>query len=413
MPKDALTLTQIHAVADKSVKKLASKTATVIIPTYNERDNIQKVIPLLLHTFQSCKNWKMHILVVDDTSPDKTYEVVQKFANKYDQVHLLINKKKSGLGGAYLKGMEYAVSELKADVMFEFDADLSHDHTKIPLFLQEIEAGADMVLGSRYIKGGGIPDDWGLHRKFLSIVGNAIIMLVLTNFSIKDWTTGYRALTKQVFMSVSPHLKREQFSGYTFQIGFLYLAIKHNFTVVEVPFKFIDRTIGNSKLGPEYIKNTLLFITKVRIKEFIQSRFFKFALVGGLGAIIQLSSLHLWRTIAPYQLATFLSIETAVLSNFILNNIWTFSDRQLSIWQMPFKFLQFNLASGGSIIIQQLVAFIGEYGIGLIPLLFIPFMNYTVDTGYIYAILGIGLGLFWNFFAYNYFIWKKPILPKQ
>jgi dolichol-phosphate mannosyltransferase len=383
------------------------RTATIVIPTYNERENIQKLIPVLLTVFKECKGWNMQILVVDDTSPDKTYEVVEELTKKHAQVHLLVNKKKGGLGGAYLKGMEHAVKNLNSDVLFEFDADLSHDPKKIPQFLIEIENGADMVLGSRYIQGGGIPQDWGIHRKFLSVVGNAVIMAVLTNFSIRDWTTGYRALTKEVYKAVSPHLQKEQFSGYTFQIGFLHKAVKQKFKIVEVPFQFVDRTEGQSKLGPEYIKNTLIFIVKARVKDLIQSRFFKFALVGGLGAVIQLTSLHLWRSIAPYQLATFLSIETAVLSNFILNNLWTFADRKLALVQMPVKFVQFNIASSGSIIIQQVVAFIGEFGIGLIPLFFLPFLNYTVDTGYVYAILGIGIGLFWNFFAYNYFIWKK------
>src|SRR5690606_21568905 len=103
----------------------------------------------------------------------------------------------AGLGGAYLKGMTEAFENLGADVIFEFDADLSHDPRKIPQFLAKIDQGYDFVLGSRYIPGGGIPADWGLHRKFLSVVGNLIIMVVLTDFSIRDWTTGYRAISKK------------------------------------------------------------------------------------------------------------------------------------------------------------------------------------------------------------------------
>src|SRR5690606_30901308 len=139
------------------------------------------------------RGWDMHILVVDDTSPDKTYEVVEQLTKKHTQVHLLLNKQKSGLGGAYLKGMDHAFHQLKADAVFEFDADLSHDPEKLPAMLAQLDNGYDMVLGSRYIPGGGIPSDWGLHRKFLSVVGNIIIMTVLTDFRIRDWTTGYRA----------------------------------------------------------------------------------------------------------------------------------------------------------------------------------------------------------------------------
>ncbi len=381
--------------------------ATIIIPTYNESANITRVINALLDVFPSCKGWDMSILVVDDTSPDKTYEIVEQLTKKHSQLHLYINKKKAGLGGAYLKGMEHAFSVLKSDVVFEFDADLSHDPKKIPEFLKKIDAGADMVLGSRYVKGGGIPSDWGLHRKFLSVIGNLVIMTVLTDFRIRDWTTGYRALTRAVYEKVHPSLHKDQFSGYTFQIGFLHAAVRAGFKIVEVPFQFVDRTEGHSKLGPEYIKNTLLFITKVRIKEIITSRIFKFAMVGGTGALVQLTTLQLWRLIAPYQLAFFLAIETAVVSNFILNNVWTFADRKLSLSSMPLKFLQFNLASGGSILIQQVIAFIGEFGIGLFTLFTLPFVGYAFDTGTAYAILGIGIGLFWNYFAYNFFIWKK------
>ena len=172
------------------------KKAVIILPTYNERENIAHTIEVLQGVFAKIKNWHMSILVVDDTSPDKTYELVSQIAKKSTNVHLLINKQKNGLGAAYLKGMAEAFGRLEADVVFEFDADLSHDPTKIPEMLNRIDQGADMVLGSRYIKGGGIPSNWGWHRKFLSIVGNWTIMLVLTNFKIRDWTSGFRAITK-------------------------------------------------------------------------------------------------------------------------------------------------------------------------------------------------------------------------
>ncbi len=388
----------------------SQKKAIIIIPTFNERENIGKVIPLLLEEREHvAKDWNLQVLVVDDTSPDKTYEVVEELTKKYKGVlHLLVNPKKSGLGGAYLKGMAMAFDELGADAVFEFDADLSHDPTKIPLFLQALDQGADMVLGSRYIPGGSIPQDWGLHRKFLSVVGNIVIAIVFTNFSVRDWTSGYRAITKEVYDAVHPELHSERFSGYTFQIGFLHTAIRKGFKVFEVPFHFIDRTIGTSKIGPEYIKNNLMYIFKVRAKEIYQHRVFRFAFVGGIGAVIQLLSLALYRMILPdfavsvltsFMLATFLSIETAIVSNFLINNVWTFSDKKLSGAALPWKFLQFNLASFGSILIQLVVAALGELLIGIRPL-------FIIDTGTIFAVVGILIGMFWNFFAYTRLIWK-------
>lgn len=383
------------------------KKAVIILPTYNERENITHTIEVLQDVFTKVKNWQMSILVVDDTSPDKTYEVVAQIANHSPNVHLLINKQKNGLGAAYLKGMAEAYGRLKADVVFEFDADLSHDPTKIPEMLTKIDAGADFVLGSRYIPGGGIPSNWGWHRKFLSIVGNWTIMLVLTNFKIRDWTSGYRAIRKPVYEQVHHLVKGPQFTGYTFQVGFLYNAAKAGFKIEEVPYQFTDRVYGHSKIGPEYLKNTLAYIFSTRINEIIHHRVFKFAVVGGFGAVVQLTSLALFRNFFPYQIANFLSVEMAVLSNFLINNVWTFRDRKLAWRAMPLKFIQFNIASFGSVLIQVIVAFLGENLIGLKPLFVMPLLNLTVDTASIFAIIGILLGMMWNFFAYNRFIWKK------
>ncbi len=386
---------------------MTQKKAFVIIPTYNERDNIEKTLTHVFENLAKVKDWHTGVLVVDDTSPDKTYELVKNLQQKFKNLELLINKNKAGLGGAYLKGMDYAFNQLKADLVFEFDADLSHDPEKLPLFFNQIDAGKDMVLGSRYIPGGSIPADWGIHRKFLSVVGNIVIMIILTNFSIRDWTTGYRAITKKVWQSVHEELNSERFSGYTFQIGFLHKAVQKGFKIGEVPFHFKDRTFGKSKIGPEYIKNTLEYIMKVRIKDLLKNRIFRFAIVGGIGALTQLTTLQLWRAIFPYQLAFFLAIECAVLMNFTLSNLWTFADRKLKPTQYPAKFIQFNLASSGSIIIQQLVAFLGENFVGLFALFTLPIIKLTIDTGMMYAVAGILIGMFWNFFAYNTFIWKK------
>ena len=204
--------------------------------------------------------------------------------------------------------------------------------------------------------------------------------------------------------------------GYTFQIGFLNNAVRQGFTIVEVPFKFVDRTIGESKLGAEYIKNTLFYIFKIRYDDITQSRIFKFAFVGGIGTLVQLVSLGVFRFLLPsfkvlfvsdFLVATLLSIEAAIISNFILNNTWTFADRKLKASQIPSKFVAFNAASAGSILIQLVINTLGETVIGLKDLFVLPLIGMTVDTGVVFAITGILIGLFWNFFAYNHFIWKK------
>lgn len=385
--------------------------AIVIIPTYNERENIERCISAVFDQASVVQPWDLQVLVVDDTSPDKTYELVESLAKKDSRINLLVNKQKSGLGGAYLKGMAHAFGELKADVVFEFDADLSHDPTKIPDFLKEIDRGADMVLGTRYKLGGSIPADWGFHRKFLSVAGNIVIRIVLGSLQYSDWTSGYRCITKRVYEKVVPLLVGDRFSGYTFQIGFLYYALKQGFDVREaVPYHFVDREIGQSKIGPEYMKNTLEFIFKVRILELLKSRVFKFAVVGGVGALVQLVALFIFRQLLSdnlYVLASFLAIETAVISNFIWNNVWTFKDKQLKSSQIPLKFLTFNLSSAGSIVIQLIVAWLGERLFGLAQLFTVPIIGLAVDRGQVYAVLGILIGMVWNFFAYNKFVWNS------
>ncbi len=383
------------------------KIATVIIPTYNEAGNIHKAIDKLQRVFSNITSWKMQILVVDDNSPDKTFKIVQEKQQEFENLHLLINKNKGGLGAAYLRGMKHAFEELRSDIIFEFDADLSHDPQKIPEFLDEIEKGFDMVVGTRYKKGGSIPSSWGLHRKFLSVVGNLFIRTILTNFSISDWTTGFRAITKKTYELIAPEMVGERFSGYTFQIGFLYKAVQKKLKIGEVPFNFVDRTIGKSKLGPEYIINNIIFLTKTRLQEFFSSRVFKFLVVGSIAAGVQLVSLEIFRLFVTYLVANILSIETAIIFNFVINNIWTFSDRKLKKREIPFKFIQFNLTSAGSIIIQMIIAFLGMTFIGLVDLFVIPIINYQLDTGPVFSAIGIIVGMFWNFFAYNFFIWKK------
>jgi len=383
------------------------KRAVVIVPTYNERENVAQVIPWLQSVFTEIKKWDLHILVVDDTSPDKTYELVKTLQKKYQNLHLVINRQKAGLGSAYLKGMEYAFTTLKADVIFQFDADLSHDATRIPAFLAKIDEGYDLVLGSRYIPGGSIPNNWGWNRKFFSVVGNLVITVTFTNFSIRDWTTGFRALRKSVYEQVAPELTGERFSGYTFQIGFLHKAIRSGFKVTEVPIHFVDRTIGESKLGAEYIKNNLLYIFKVRFQEIVSHRLFKFVMVGGTGALLQIIALSLYRSLTSYEVASFLAIETAVVSNFVLNNLWTFADRKISVAQLPLSFLTFNAASAGSIVIQFTVALGGKLIFGLPVLFVLPVINKAIDAGHVYAVLGILVGMFWNFFAYDRYVWTK------
>ncbi len=378
------------------------KTAVVILPTFNEKDNIQDLLTAVQEQFKKITKYSPHILVVDDNSPDGTQEIVRRLQKKYKNLHLLTGPK-LGLGKAYIRGMDYAIKKLKASVVFEMDADFSHNPKKIPQLLSALDQGSDIVIGARYIKGGSIPSNWGIHRKILSRVGNTLVRFGLMRFDVKDWTSGFRAIKTSIYQKVRHELT--DFTGYTFQVAFLHKALKHKAKIDQIPIHFIDRKYGKSKIGGEYVKNLLIYLFKETITN--PPRILRFIIVGGLGALIQLSTLAIYRQALPFQLAFFLSIETAIVSNFFLSNLWTFGDRKLKLSQIPIKFIQFNIASAGSILIQQAVAFLGERFIGLKPLFILPILPISVDTGMMFAVTGILIGMFWNFFAYSKIIWKK------
>lgn len=239
--------------------------SVVIIPTYNEKDNVGRLVKKLIGVFKKLPNWKIDILVVDDSSPDGTADVVKTLARNKKTIHLLLRKKKEGLGAAYLAGMREAFGKLKAEVCLILDSDLSHNPDSIPAFLAEIEKGADFVIGSRYIKGGAIAKNWALHRKFFSVFGNLTTSLFLGQNGISDWTSGYRAIKRKVFEKVAPKVSdKREFKGYTFNISFAYHTIDAGFKVAQVPIKFVDRKSGKSKLGFEYLLNTPIFLVKTK-----------------------------------------------------------------------------------------------------------------------------------------------------
>lgn len=368
----------------------------IILPTYNEKENIERVISVLQEEiFPTLKNYDMHILVADDTSPDGTADEVKKLMKKYKNLHLNSGEKQ-GLGAAYVRAMSYAFDELKADVVFEFDADLSHDPKKIPEFLKKIDEGYDMVIGTRYNNGGSIPKNWPPHRKAFSVLGNLLVRAILMRFWIHDWTGGFRALKKAVFEKEKAELTA--FRGYTFQVSFLHKAIRDNFKVAEVPFHFSDRTLGKSKIAPrEYIVDLLKYVIKARFWELVYSPFMKYAITGFVGYIINASVLEILfhRGFHP-STAGAIGAELSIIWNFTVNNFWAFSQYRITNpWKVLLKFPQFNLVSFGSLVIISTVLAIGTYLFG-------------VQYRQIYLIIAIGFFVIpYSYTMYNIFIWKR------
>lgn len=369
----------------------------IILPTYNERGNIEKIIPILEgEIFPKIKKHEMAILVADDNSPDGTSDAVRTLQKKYKNLELSTGEKK-GLGAAYIRGMTYAVEKMGAQVLFEMDADLQHDPQKIPDFLQKIEEGYDMAIGNRYSDGGSIPQNWPLIRKIFSIVGNLLVRIILTRFSVHDWTGGYRILKKEVFLKEREELT--EFRGYTFQVSFLHKAVRDGFKIAEVPFHFSDRALGDSKIAPlEYIFNLLKYVITARIKELVFGKFGKFLAVGGLGFVINAVALRVLVegfNFAPVP-ANLIGAACAIFSNFNFNNLWTFGEQKANTIISYFsKLIQFYATSAfGVVFIQTGTIFLGDTFIGR-------------QYYFIYFLVGTGILLTWNFTMYSVVIWRK------
>jgi dolichol-phosphate mannosyltransferase len=226
----------------------------VIIPTYNEKENISKIIPLVLQ-----QDPKMEVLVVDDNSPDGTGKIVQKLMTNDSRINLIQRERKSGLGTAYIAGFRYAL-ENGYDYIFEMDSDFSHDPAYIPDFLQAI-SDADLVLGSRYIKGVNVVN-WPITRLLLSFYANVYARWV-TGLPVKDSTGGFKCFKREVLEKVG--LDNIHSNGYAFQIEMSFRVWKKGFKLKEIPIIFVDRRVGESKMSKRIVREAIWMVWKLRI----------------------------------------------------------------------------------------------------------------------------------------------------
>ncbi len=310
----------------------------IVIPTYNEKENISRLIPEIFAE-QSNTVHDLYILVVDDNSPDQTADVVREWIEKDSRVSLITGKKE-GLGKAYIRGMRYALDHLKAEVIVEMDADFSHKPEDLPRLLKELDEH-DFVIGSRYVPGGKIPQEWSLLRKMNSKFGNIAARYIAGITSIKDCTAGFRAIGAHVLEEVD--LSQITSDGYCFQVVLLHRAITHGARLKEIPVEFIDRTVGVSKLGFSDIIEFLFYVWLIRLEG--SKTFIKFCLVGFSGLVVNLGALTILMSAGMNKfIASPISIEISILTNFALNNYWTFAQRD-NHSRTRIKGLKFNVVS--------------------------------------------------------------------
>ncbi|MDF2955238.1 polyprenol monophosphomannose synthase [Candidatus Alkanophaga liquidiphilum] len=231
---------------------------SVVVPTYNERENIRILIPKIMRVFEQ-EGLCGEVIVVDDNSDDGTAAEVRRLSQIYPNVILVERERKLGLGSAYRCGFEVA----SGDVVFEMDADLSHDPIMIPKFLEKIKSGADVVIGSRLVRGGRV-EDWDAFRIILSRGANALARLLL-QLDVKDLTSGFRAYKREVLDEIKTNGMNIS-GGYAFQVEMAYFAKKLGFSVSEIPIRFRDREFGETKLGIKDILEFVRILFKLRLR---------------------------------------------------------------------------------------------------------------------------------------------------
>lgn len=393
------------------------------MPSYNEAENIGRMCDELVgKEFPQITSVDMHLLIVDDNSPDGTGKIVEEKMKKYKRIHLITGEKE-GLGAAYVRGMKYAVSKMNADAVMEMDADFQHPPRFVKGMVAAFVGGADYVIGSRYIPGGSVPKEWAMSRQAMSYFGNLFIRLVWLNFKVHDTTTGFR-LTR--VKGVLDHIDLDNLmekKRFAYKVDLLYQSLKNAKRVDEVPLEFAPRTQEQSKFNPKEMIATFKVALILGIRD--KMRFIKFATVGFTGFLVNALGIELFRTMgftsslaassagltgvpvlqvftAPTAWAAALGAELAIISNFTLNNFWTFKEKKISDPVKLFKkFLQFNFTSLGAVVIQFMV-------VGGATLVF---GDKTV-VRQLALVFAVGFLIVpYNYAMYNIVIWKTWKVP--
>jgi len=352
---------------------------SVVIPTYNEKDNIT---PLITEVHQALIGCDHEIIIVDDNSQDGTIEIVKKLASQYP-VKLFVRRDEKGLATAVIHGIKQA----SGNIVAVMDADLQHPPEILPKLYKAIQDGADMAVASRYIKGGGCPN-WGLFRRITSKVALRIAHIFLpSSRRVKDPMSGYFMFRKE-----NVDLLKLKPVGYKIALEVMLVGSFKN--VVEVPYIFNERSAGRSKLRPqqqiEYLSHILSLMS--RTGEFW--RFLKFIGVGLCGTGVNLGVLSLVTTFTNWNeiVRVIPGIEVSVITNFLLNDFFTFADRRTGKVGSFF----------GRLVKYNVFAFIGAFiNIGIYTLL----TQHGVDI-YLSDFIGIVIAFLWNYFFSMIWAWK-------
>ncbi len=389
----------------------------VVIPTYNEKDNVEEIIKKVLAQGKKLQGIDVHVLISDSHSPDGTAQIVKRISRTNSKVHYL-DVKERGLGIGLVKGHRYAVDRLKADILAQMDGDLSHDPSSLSEMLDQISKGFDLVIGSRLMKGGKNLLGW--HRRLFTRGSALFCKISWGTFNISEYTNSYRVFTKNLFEKIDFKKVPWKSKTYIIQPAFLYAAISAHAKIKEIPITFEDRRHGYSKAQIiSYTLDVIKFGTKVR---FERSKFFiKFLIVGLIGYAVNAIALGLlnrgeiysWAVLSKPLLffvpgypvyrfifipldrlfvASLISIELSIISNFIFHDNWTYRHRPQS-GPLARRLAKFNISSLGSPMIQLTSI-----------LVFAKIFNLHEQIG---LAIWVVIGLFFNYFVNLFWVWRE------
>lgn len=364
--------------------------AVIVLPTYNEAQNLPIIIPAIFRQQEKIDSHHLHLLVVDDNSPDGSQDIVRGFMAQYPRLDMITGNKQ-GLGEAYKRGMAHANKTLQPDLIFEMDADLQHDPDLIPLFVILANHGYSLVIGSRFAFGGSTPD-FSLRRRFLSVVGNWLLRFLAGLPPIRDCTSGYRCIKADLIQKCDlSHLSTR---GYSFQSALLFELVRNGARILEIPIVFPDRQHGQSKLSMRDQIEFMINVLRIRFQK--SEEFIRFCIVGASGVLVNLGIYILLTRLFGIRLeiASPIAIETSILSNFALNHIFTFRKRQTET-RLITKLARFHIASGLAGATNYLVL------LGLVHLAGL--------WDILANLAGIAVGTLINYYINSRWTWKEPL----
>src|SRR3989344_1833870 len=370
----------------------------LIIPTYNEAKVIGSLLDRLPEIRAEILPHDIAVVVVDGNSTDKTADIVREKSKADPHIYLISEGKKEGIAVAYVAGINYAKNTLKADAFLEFDGDGQHDPSYIPVFVKAFLDGFDLVIGSRYVLGGSIPKNWPWQRKVLSRFGS-IYARVFLELPVYDVTSGFKLTRMKGFGEFLPESTKDLLSRrYAYKMQFLHELILRGARVKEIPIDFRTRDYDYSKSTWRDIFDSLRVTFILRMSDFKSWRLPKVLLIGGIGFVIQtilFELIGIRSGILRPSLAAVVGGEAAILSNFSLNNAFTFKDKARAASLLK-RVLRFHIVSSGSIGTQWFFVFIAEHICGNDPI----FLRVAYISGII-------IGFLINYAGYQLYVWKK------